>query len=108
MMLKFMEIKSNEPRLTQKQISNQIGFSDSNIKRYRDDINMDSPYNRKKYKKRNTESNTSITETRTHSPNENTKNNKKNDLKGGSVSENNYQEDNTKFITIARKMVDKV
>ena len=31
MMLKFMEIKSNETKLTQKEISNQLGFSDSTI-----------------------------------------------------------------------------
>ena len=33
MMLTFMEIKSNESRLTQKQICNQLGFPDSTIKR---------------------------------------------------------------------------
>ena len=49
MMLKFMEIKSNEPKLTQKKIPKQLGFSDSTIKRYRDDIDMDSPYDRKKF-----------------------------------------------------------
>ena len=43
-MAKFMELKSNEPRLTQKQISKQFGFSDSTIKRYRNDVNMLSPY----------------------------------------------------------------
>ena len=53
-MLKFMEVKSNEPKLTQKQICNQLGFSDSTIKRYRDDTSMDSPYKRNNYKKRNT------------------------------------------------------
>ena len=51
MMLNLMELKSNEPKLTQKQICNQLGYSDSTIKRYRDDISMDSPYKRKKYKK---------------------------------------------------------
>ena len=29
MMPKFMEIKSNEPKLTQKQISNQLGYPHS-------------------------------------------------------------------------------
>ena len=48
----FMELKYNNPKLTQKQICNQLGFSDSTIKRYRDDIKMDSPYNRNNYKKR--------------------------------------------------------
>ena len=43
MMSKFMEKKSNEPKLTQKQICNQLGYSDSTIKRYRDDISMASP-----------------------------------------------------------------
>ena len=51
MMLKLMEIKSNEPRLTQKEISKQLTYSVSTVKRYRDDINMDSPYKRKKYEK---------------------------------------------------------
>ena len=41
---KFMQMKSNEPRITQKQICNQLGFSDSTIKRYRNDKNMLSPY----------------------------------------------------------------
>ena len=53
-MLDFMQIRSNNPRLNQKQICNQLGFSDSTIKRYRDDINMDSPYNRNNYKKKKT------------------------------------------------------
>ena len=52
MMLNFMEIRSNNPRLTQKQICNQLGTSDSTIKRYRNDINMDSPYNRNSHKKK--------------------------------------------------------
>ena len=45
-----MEIKSNEPKLTQKYICNQFGFSDKTIKRYRDDINMDCLYKRDKYR----------------------------------------------------------
>ena len=95
---------------------------------------MDSPYNRKKYRKKNNKPKTSLTETQAHEPNENiknTKNNKKNNtLKGGnrndihlsgreiigqafqndkidSILENkDRQEDNTKFITLARKMID--
>ena len=39
-MLDFMEIRSNNPRMTQTQICNQLGTSDSTIKRYRNDINM--------------------------------------------------------------------
>ena len=51
-MLDFMEIRSNNPRMTQKQICNQLGTSDSTIKRYRNDINMDSPYNNNNYEKK--------------------------------------------------------
>ena len=49
----FMEEKFNNPRLPQKQICKQLGFSDSTIKRYRDDIKMDSPYRRNIHKKKN-------------------------------------------------------
>ena len=45
-----MERKSNEPRLTQKQICIQLGYSDSTNKRYRDEFNMDFPYRRNKYR----------------------------------------------------------
>ena len=65
MMLKFMEIKSIEPKLTQKKISKQLGFSDSTIKQYRDDISMDSPYNRNNYKKRTTKRKTNTNNTST-------------------------------------------
>ena len=57
MMWKFMEIKSEEPKLTQKQNSNQLGFSDSTIKRYRDDIRMYRQYKRNKYRKKNKKNN---------------------------------------------------
>ena len=76
MMLKIMEMKTNEPKLTQKEICNQLGFSDSTIKRYRDDNNMDSPYERIKYKKKITKSETSITEIQTHTPSGKTTNKK--------------------------------
>ena len=83
-------------------ISSQLGFSDSTIKRYRNGINMDSLYNRKKHKKK-IKSSTTITATQTHTLGEElkkTENNKTNDLKGGFGLENNHQEDNTKFIYI--------
>jgi len=106
MMLKFMEVKSNEPNLTQKQISKQLGYSDSTIKRYRDDIQMDSPYNRNKYRKKTNKSNTPITQTNTKRE-KIFKKKKKNDIKRGSILEND-QKNNTKFVTLARKMVDNV
>ena len=40
----FMEEKYNNPKLTQKQICNQLEFTDRTIRRYRDDIKTDSPY----------------------------------------------------------------
>ena len=103
-----MEVKSNEPKLTQKLFFKQLGYSDTFIKRYRDDIQRGSPYNRDKYRKKNMKSNTPETRTQSITKNEKVrkvKNNKKNDLKGGSVSENN-QENITKFITLANKMID--
>ena len=133
-MLNFLKLKLNDPRLSQKQFCNQLGFSDSTIKHYRDDISMDSPYKIKKHSEKNNKPNTTLTETQTHQSNEKNKHfksiKKNKTLKAGnpkelhmsgreileqvfqndkadSISENN-KEDNTKFITLARKMVDNV
>ena len=38
-----METKHNDPKLTQKQIAQQLSFSDSSIKIYKDKIGMPSP-----------------------------------------------------------------
>ena len=51
-MLSFIDTKTIDPRMIQKQISKQLRISDSTIKRFRDDIQMDSPYNRNNYKRR--------------------------------------------------------
>ena len=80
-MLKIMEIKSNEPKLTQKQICNQSSYSDSTIKRYRDDISMDSPYERNKYRKKNTKPNNSLSQSQTQSTKETHKKNKNTEIK---------------------------
>ena len=74
MTLILMEKK--QPKL-KKRVSKQLGFTDSTIKRYRDDFNMDSPYNRKKFKKKNTKLHTLITETQTNTSNKNTESKKK-------------------------------
>ena len=71
--LKLMEIKGNEPRLTQKQICQQLGFSDSTFNRYRNDISVDSPSRRKQYRKKNT----SKTQSQIHTTSETPKQNKK-------------------------------
>ena len=136
----FMEEKFNNPRMTQKQICKKLGFSDSTIKRYRDDIQMDSPYRRNNHKKKtNNKSNTPVSQPQSNpqTTNESSKNKiiekrlknrLKNEIKAGNISDihtisgkelidqsfesdkansilENKQEDNTKFITIARKMV---
>ena len=48
----FMEEKYNNSKLTQKQNCNQLGFTDRTIRRYRDDIKMDSPYRINNHKKK--------------------------------------------------------
>ena len=142
----FMEEKYNNPRLTQKEICNQLGVTDRTIRRYRDDINMDSPYRINNHKKKTPRQKPS-TVTEDHSKNENInstdessknkiidkriKKRLKNNIKGGNIADShilsskenidyafqndkadsileNKQEDNTKFITMARRMVDGV
>ena len=117
----FMEEKYNNPKLNQKEICNQLGFTDRTIRRFRDDFKMDSPYrinNNKKKKPKQSPDTKSV-------PN---KKSKKNVMKGGNISDihtlsgkelidqgfkndkadsilENKQEDNKKYFTIARKMV---
>ena len=103
-MLDFMEIRSNNRRMTQKQICKELKLSDSTIKRYRNDIDMDSPYNRNNNKKKKPKQ-LPDTKIENISKNENTKsvidestknkiiekrikNRLKNDIKGGSISDN--------------------
>ena len=137
----FMEEKYNNPKLTQKELCNQLGVTDRTIRRYRDDIKMDSPYRITNHKKKTPKQKPS-TISENISKNENTnessknkiiekriKNRLKNEIKGGNFSDihtisgkelidqafesdkansfsENKQEDNTKFITIAGRMVD--
>ena len=44
LMNEFMNIKYQNPKMTQSEISSQLNMSSSTIKRYRNDINMLSPY----------------------------------------------------------------
>ena len=44
LMKDFMNIKYQNPKMTQSEISTQLNMSPSTIKRYRNDINMLSPY----------------------------------------------------------------
>ena len=68
----FMEEKYNNLKLTQKENCNQLRFTDRTIRRYRDDIKMDTPlriYNHKRKSPRQKPS----TVTENHSKNENIK-----------------------------------
>ena len=96
----FMNIKYQNPKMTQSEISSQLNMSSSTMKRYRNDINMLSPYqiNPNNVKKRPKKAKidgigdlkrpqmTSI-DSETNSK-ERVKN-KKNKLKGGAIQENN-------------------
>ena len=43
-MADFMRVKDEKPKLKQSEIANQLGLSSSTLQRYRNDINMLSPY----------------------------------------------------------------
>ena len=44
LMADFMKVKYENPRMKQSEIANQLGMSSSTVERYRNDINMLSPY----------------------------------------------------------------
>ena len=44
LMADFMKIKYENPKMKQTEIANQLGMSSSTLQRYRNDINMLSPY----------------------------------------------------------------
>ena len=44
LMADFMRVKYKNPKLKQSQTANQLDYSTSTLKRYRNDINMVSPY----------------------------------------------------------------
>ena len=44
LMSKFMCIKFENPKMKQSEIANKLGYSTSTLQRYRNDINMLSPY----------------------------------------------------------------
>ena len=94
----FMNIKYQNPKMTQSQISSQLNMSPSTIQRYRNDINMISPYRnnpnnvKKQQKKTKIDNNGDLKRPQMTSndvkttSNESIKN-KKNKLKGGSLQQ---------------------
>ena len=99
LMADFMKVKYENPKMKQSEIANQLGMSSSTLQRYRNDINMLSPYRispnnvKKRTKKakiddigdlKRPQLTSNDVET---SPKESVKN-KKNKLKGGSIQEN--------------------
>ena len=99
LMADFMRVKYENPKKKQSEIANQLGMSSSTVQRYRNDINMLSPYrikpnNTKKRPKRakiddigdlkRLQMTSNDVET---TSNEKVKN-KKNKLKGGFIQEN--------------------
>ena len=108
LMADFMPVKYENPNLKKSQIANQLGYSNSTLERYRNDINMLSPYtNNPKNTDKRTKNNSNTNFDNNSHPNPdvkrpqttsiglkttktNTKSNKKNKniLKAGSVHEN--------------------
>ena len=84
----FMNIKYQNPKMTQSEISTQLNMSSSTIKRYRNDINMLSPYriSANNVKKRPKKAKIDDIDDLKTTLNETVKN-KKNKLKGGAIQE---------------------
>ena len=98
-MADFMKVKYENPRMKQSEIANQLGMSSSTLQRYRNDINMLSPYrispnnSKKRTKKAKIDDIADLKRPQMTSndvkttSNEPVKN-KKNKLKGGVIQEN--------------------
>ena len=98
----FMNIKYQNPKMTQSELSSQLNMSPSTIQRYRNDINMISPYRinpnnvKKQQKKTNIDNNGDLkrpqltsNDLKTTSKDKKTKS--KNVIKAGSVQEENIE-----------------
>ena len=99
LMADFMKLKYENPRTKQSEIANQLGMSSSTIKRYRNDINMLSPYRisannvKKRTKKAKIDNigdlkRPQMTSNDSKTTLNETVKNKKNKLKGGAIQEN--------------------
>ena len=99
LMADFMKVKYENPRMKQSEIANQLGMSSSTIQRYRNDINMLSPYRispnnvKKRTKKAKIDDigdlkRPQMTSNDSKTTSNETVKNKKNKLKGGAIQEN--------------------
>ena len=99
LMADFMKVKYENPRMKQSEIANQLGMSSSTIQKYRNDINMQSPYrinpnnNKKRTKKAKIDDigdlkRPQLTSNDVKTTSNETVKNKKNKLKGGAIQEN--------------------
>ena len=100
----FMKIKYQNPKMTQSEISSQLNMSSSTIKRYRIDIKMLSPYRinpnnvKKRPKKAKIDNNDEpkrplMTSNDLKLTSNDKKTKTKNNLKGGFVQEDNFEND---------------
>ena len=101
LMADFMRVKSENPRMKQCEIANRLGMSSSTVQRYRNDINMLSPYRispnnvKKRLKKSKIDGigelkrpQMTSNDVKTTSNDNNKKIKTKNNLKGGSIQNN--------------------
>ena len=99
LMADFMRVKNENPRMKQSEIVNQLGMSSITVQRYRNDINMLSPYRinpnntKKRSKKAKIDDNGDLkrpqmTPNDVKTTSNETVKSKKNKLKGGSLQEN--------------------
>ena len=96
LMADFMKVKYENPKMKQSEIANQLGMSSSTVQRYRNDINMLSPYRinpnntKKRSKKAKIDDNSDLKRPQLTSNNSEKElvKNKKNKLRGGAIQEN--------------------
>ena len=99
LMADFMKLKNENPRMRQSEIANQLGMSSSTLQRYRNDINMLSPYrispnnSKKRTKKAKIDDigdlkRPQMTSNDSKTTSKEPVKNKKNKLKGGAIQEN--------------------